>query len=134
MGGGFIGGDGSVRWELFGDNVDANHDSAPVGSHGRKQTAIDRTPAGGSFTIVIDKDAVGGGGGAQDYTFTLPIKPNKHKQIQIFWESSLQFAKLRAVQKLLRRPISPALLKARREIARAKKRSRRTKKKSGKRR
>ena len=135
MGGGFIGGDGSVRWELFGDNIDTNHDSVPVGSHGRKHTAIDKTSPGGLFTIVFDKEASGGGGGSQDYTFTLPIRPNKHKQIQILWQSAAATARVTARQKLIRRPTSPVLLNPTREIARVRKKAKdKAKKGRGKRR
>jgi hypothetical protein len=118
MGGGFIGGDGSVRWEMVGDKVDSNYTSDPVGGHGRRQSAIDQTAAGAVFSVVIDKDAVPGGGGGQDYTFTLAIKPNQHKQIQVKWESALSVSPLSAAQKLLRKPPSPELIKATRELRR----------------
>jgi hypothetical protein len=124
MGGGFIGGDSSVQWEMFGDNVDNSHESVPVGNHGRKHAAIDQTPAGGTFEIVIDKDAIQTGGGigtGQDFKFTLAIKYNQRKQIQVYWESTIQASPLNEIQKTLRGEPSEELMNATERLGRARK-------------
>ena len=48
MGGGGFGGDGSVEWDVHGDNVFQRHNSTPQGpgGRGRRQTGNDATPEG----------------------------------------------------------------------------------------
>jgi hypothetical protein len=91
MGGGFIGGDGSVQWEIFGENVGANHATQGHKSSGCRQTGVDQTPNGPQFfEVLLDKSAVESKGPAGYRKFKLKIRPHKPKQIQVYWPSSAQ--------------------------------------------
>ncbi len=91
MGGGFIGGDGSVQWEIFGENVGANHTTQGHKSSGCRQTGVDQTPGGTQFfEVVLDKAAVEQKGPAGYRKFRLKIRPHKPKQIQVYWPSNEQ--------------------------------------------
>ena len=83
MGGGFIGGDGSVQWEIFGENVGANHTTQGHKSSGCRQTGVDQTPGGTQFfEVVLDKAAVEQKGPTGYRKFRLKIRPHKPKQIR----------------------------------------------------
>ena len=85
MGGGFIGGDGSVQWEIFGENVGANHATQGHKSSGCRQTGVDQTPGGTQFfELLLDKSAVELKGPAGYRKFRLKIRPHKPKQIQVY--------------------------------------------------
>jgi hypothetical protein len=91
MGGGGFSGDGSVQWEVFGDNV-RKHYSQKVGAKGRKQTGVDETDAGKKFTILIQDSAEQDPNPPDGFIkYTLPIQPapegSKDYQIRIEWES-----------------------------------------------
>jgi hypothetical protein len=89
MGGGFIGGDGSVQWEIFGENVGVNHATQGHKSSGCRQTGVDQTPGGTQFfEVLLDKGAVEQKGPAGYRKFTLKIRPHKPKQIQVYWPSN----------------------------------------------
>jgi hypothetical protein len=91
MGGGFIGGDGSVQWEIFGENVGANHATQGHKSSGCRQTGVDQTPGGTQFfEVVLDKAAVEQKGPAGYRKFRLKIRAHKPKQIQVYWPSNEQ--------------------------------------------
>jgi hypothetical protein len=55
MGGGFIGGDGSVKWKFRGENVRGGSVvSNGEGKKGHRQAAIDETKPGASFELTIE--------------------------------------------------------------------------------
>lgn len=89
MGGGFIGGDGSVAWEIFGDKVGDNHESKKVGQKGRRQKGVDATDDGAEFTVLLKLPATLDNSGPEGYVkYTIPIQPYTPDQIQISWPSS----------------------------------------------
>jgi len=101
MGGADVGGDGSVKWKLWGDNIKpGNEVVAPRGTHGREHQNVDETDAG-NFRISIelphnqvDADALVNTlknlppavPGAR-VNFELPIVGEDWDQIQIRWDS-----------------------------------------------
>jgi hypothetical protein len=55
MGGGFIGGDGSVKWKFRGESIRGGSIvSNGEGKKGHRQEAIDETKPGGSFELTIE--------------------------------------------------------------------------------
>jgi hypothetical protein len=104
MGGADVGGDGSVKWKVWGDNVRPGKEVvAPRGPHGREHQHVDETVDNpGPFRISIelpdnqnDADAFVNAlknlppavpGGRVD--FTLPIVPDHIDQIRIRWDSN----------------------------------------------
>jgi hypothetical protein len=55
MGGGFIGGDGSVKWKFQGESIRGGSIvSNGKGKKGHRQEAIDETKAGASFKLTIE--------------------------------------------------------------------------------
>jgi hypothetical protein len=90
MGGGFIGGDGSVAWDIFGDNVGNKHESKPKGSKGRRHKGTDQTDPGANFTVMLKLPATQDPQPPSGYIkFTIPILPDTPDQIQIDWPSSV---------------------------------------------
>jgi hypothetical protein len=89
MGSGEIGGNGSVQWQISGDDVGNNHNSQPNGAFGRRQSGIDQTPPGQQyFEILLDDSAVLDPPAPAGYIkYKLEILPNKPKQIQVKWRS-----------------------------------------------
>jgi hypothetical protein len=89
MGGGFIGGDGSVAWDIFGDKVGDNHESKKVGQKGRRQKGVDATDDGAEFTVLLKLPATLDNSGPAGYVkYTIPIQPYTPDQIQVSWPSS----------------------------------------------
>jgi hypothetical protein len=107
MGGGDFTGNSSVEWSVYGDNV-RQHDSTQVGANGRRQHAIDETPAGPlqHFTVdillpqdpaerqaFIDTLKSELGNGMDPIVVILPIEdvdhggPRNRAQIRIQWPS-----------------------------------------------
>jgi hypothetical protein len=89
MGGGFIGGDSSVQWEIFGNDVCNNHDSQPHGASGRKHRGVDQTPdRTENYFEVLLKGPVKDLGVKNGYRrFTLKIERDTPRQIVIRWPS-----------------------------------------------
>ena len=55
MGGGFIGGDGSVKWQFQGESIRGGSIiSNGAGVKGHRQEAIDESEPGASFVLTID--------------------------------------------------------------------------------
>jgi hypothetical protein len=95
MGGGFIGGDSSVQWEIHGDNVGSNHrtHSHGHGGKGRRHKGVDQTDAGGSFTVILKLPAIPLPQPPQGCLgFTMPILPNLKDQIEVRWPSNTKAA------------------------------------------
>jgi hypothetical protein len=106
MGGGFIGGDGSVRWEFHGESIRGGSIvSNGAGVKGHRQEAIDESEPGASFVLTIDLPCEDNArkkfvedlieqlkGGRSPISIALPIEdeahggPN-HDQIRIEWPS-----------------------------------------------
>jgi hypothetical protein len=106
MGGGFIGGDGSVRWEFHGESIRGGSIvSNGEGKKGHRQKAIDETTSGASFVLTVELPRNKGARekfvtglseqlkrGRRQISLTLPIEdkdhggPN-HDQIRIKWPS-----------------------------------------------
>jgi hypothetical protein len=88
MGGGFIGGDGSVRWELFGDNVGSRHQSTANGPRGRRHVGIDTTADGGQFLVTLRLPAKPDPTSPPGFLrYTMPIVADTWDQIRIDWTS-----------------------------------------------
>jgi hypothetical protein len=136
MGGGFIGGDGSVQWEIFGENVGVNHATQGHKSSGCRQTGVDQTPGGTQFfEVLLDTSAVEERGPAGYRKFRLKIRPHKPKQIQVFWPSNAQsspVAASRAMKDWMSGSPSSALIGASPRLMRAKEPAARAKRKRGK--
>ena len=100
MGGADVGGDGSVQWKVWGDNVKGPEKITNVGAHGRQHEHIDETDPG-NFRISIQLPNDQNEANALVNTlknlppavpgtrinFELPIVPNDTDQIQIRWDS-----------------------------------------------
>jgi hypothetical protein len=109
MGGGFIGGDGSVKWQFHGESIRGGSIiSNGEGIKGHRQEAIDETDPGASFVLTMDLPIDEGArkkfvtdlieqlkSGRTPISITLPIEdaahggPN-HDQIRIEWPSRRQ--------------------------------------------
>src|SRR5262245_60876178 len=122
MGGGFIGGDGSVQWEIFGENVGSNHATQGHKSSGCRQTGVDQTPGGPQFfEVLLDKSAVEERGPKGYRRFKLKIRPHKPKQIQVYWPSSEQSSPVTlssVMKKRMWRQPSAELVSATKRLAR----------------
>jgi hypothetical protein len=106
MGGGFIGGDGSVKWQFHGENIRGGSIvSNGEGPKGHRQEAIDETKSGASFVLTIELPRKRGARekfvtdlseqmkrGRRKISITLPIEDKGHggpnpNQIRIKWPS-----------------------------------------------
>jgi hypothetical protein len=105
-----VGGDGSVEWKVFVENVRRESiRNCSIGDHGYEQGGVDETDPG-DFTISIKMPAdarafvetlnraamqakeLAGKTGAL-VSFVLPIEPKNPDQIQIRWQSSVPTVK-----------------------------------------
>jgi hypothetical protein len=122
MGGGFIGGDGSVQWEIFGENVGSNHATQGHRASGCRQTGVDQKHGGTQFfEVLLDQSAVEQKGPAGYRKFKLKIRPHKPKQIQVYWPSNEQSSPVTlsaAMQKKMAGQPSPELIGASKRLSR----------------
>jgi hypothetical protein len=106
MGGADVGGDGSVQWVVWGDNVKPGRELVQNrGTHGRQHQHVDNTAADGTFRVSIEVppdqakaeafleslgrlcSSLPAAPGAR-VNFELPIVDSHTDQIQIRWDSS----------------------------------------------
>jgi len=104
--GGDVGGDTSVEWRFWGDNVRLSSiNSCGFGEHGFEQGAVDETDDGQQFTVSLkipkepaefirtlreaaDNAAKYAGQPGYLVSFVMPIERSNPNQIQIRWESA----------------------------------------------
>jgi hypothetical protein len=96
MGGGFIGGDSSVQWDIFGDNVGHNHESKPRGTKGRRHKGIDQTDEGAKFVVTLKLPAELVEQTPEFVKYTMPIRQRVYDQIEIYWPSSTTASPVKA--------------------------------------
>ena len=106
MSGADVGGDGSVQWRVFVDQVrKTTVRSRRIGLRGLQQSGVDETDPGERFSVGVriptdsgdfvrslraaaDDAAAHAGDPGYVVSFVLPIEPRNSDQIQIRWNSS----------------------------------------------
>jgi hypothetical protein len=112
-----VGGDGSVQWHAWGDNIKPGKEVVKNrGAHGREHQNVDNTDPGGKFRITIKvpidpsqaatflaffNNLSNTPPGSLIY-FELPIIDNDTDQIHVEWDSSQSFAHLARIASALR--------------------------------
>ena len=124
-----VGGDSSVEWRVFVENVRRSTiKNCSVGDTGFEQSAVDETEPGENFTVAVKiprdsgefvralcaaaEDAVKHAGDpGHPVSFVLPIEPKNPNQIQIRWKSAPAPAPSRALAQPAKNSAAKAVMR-----------------------